>query len=213
MGSWHLFLGVEGLVRTVVLHFKFMTTLVCYGRNHGSVVIIRKVDLRHLHRAIYTSSHVLRNCVFTYYVVRVQNELVLVVRVVSYQARHVHRQLRIRLLLLDFHHLVIVHRANVLHLLVVLHRLFDRWEVEHLVVRAHRVVRAPVVTVDHHFQFRKLLSTMALGMNFFLIKFLRLFHGFLVEESLSRILNGLHLCWDANATNDFDVTRIIAISS
>ena len=65
----HLFLGVEGLIGTVVLHFELMTALICYGRNHGSIVIIWKVDLSHLHCAIYTSSHVLRDCIFTYYVV------------------------------------------------------------------------------------------------------------------------------------------------
>lgn len=117
-----------------MFHFELVTALICYGRNHASIVIIREVYLRHLHCAIYTACHVLRNCVFTYYIVRVQNELVLVVWVVSHQTRHIHRQLRIRFLLLDFDHLVIVDRAYVLHLLVVLHRLFNRWKVEYFII-------------------------------------------------------------------------------
>ena len=134
-----------------MLHFELMTALVCYGRNHGSIVIIWKVDLGHLHCAIYTASHVLRNCVFTYYVIRVQYELVLVVRVVPDEAGHVHRQFWIRFLFLNFDHLVIVDGAYVFHLLMMLHRLFNRRKVEHLVIGAHRVVRTSIVTIDHHF--------------------------------------------------------------
>lgn len=196
-----------------MLHFELMAALICYGRNHASIVIIREVNLSDLHGAIYTSSHVLRDCVFTYYVVGVQHELVLVVRIVPDQARHVHCQLRIRFLLLNFYHLVIVHGAYVLHLLVMLHGLFDRWKVENFIIRAHRVVRASVVAVHHHFQFWKLLSTVTLVMYFFLINFFSFFHSLLMQESLSRILNGLHLRRDADSTNHFDITGIIAIST
>lgn len=196
-----------------MLHFELMTALISNGRNHASIVIIREVNLSDLHRAIYTSSHVLRNCVFTYYVVGVQHELVLVVWIVPDQARHVHCQLRIRFLLLNFHHLVVVHRAYVLHLLVVLHRLFDRWKVEYFVIRAHSVVRASVVAIDHHFQFWKLLSSVTLVMYFFLVNFFSFFHSLLMQESLSRILNSLHLRRDTDSTNHFDVTSIITIST
>ena len=71
------------------------------------------------------------------------------------KASHVHRHLRCWLLLFRFHNLVRVHRANILRLV---HRLLDRRErvlvdcmptyVEDLVVGAHGVVAATVITWD-----------------------------------------------------------------
>lgn len=124
-----------------MLHFELMTALVSYWRDHAaSRLVIRKVYLRNLHRAIYTSGHILGNRVFAYYVVGVEDELVAVVRVVSNEASHVHCEFRVRLLLLNFDHLIIVDGSNFFHVLVVLQRLFDWWKVEHFVVRAHCVV-------------------------------------------------------------------------
>lgn len=118
-----------------------MTALVSYWRDHAaSRLVIRKVYLRNLHRAIYTSSHILGDRVFAYYVVGVEDELVAVVRVVSNEASHVHCEFRVRFLLLNFDHLIIVDGSNFFHVLVVLQRLFDWWKVEHFVVRAHCVV-------------------------------------------------------------------------
>lgn len=62
----HLFLGVEGLVRAIVLHFEFMAALVGDRKDYsagwsgiGIGVVVREIDLRHLHCTIYTSSHIL----------------------------------------------------------------------------------------------------------------------------------------------------------
>lgn len=94
---------------------------------------------------------------------------------------------------------------------MVLHRLLNWREVKHLVIRTHRIIGAPIVTIDHHLQLGKLLSPLTLIMYFFLINFLCFFHCFLVKESLSWILNRLHLSWNADATHHFDVASIVAV--
>lgn len=52
---------------------------------------------------------------------------------------------------------------------------------------------------------------MALLLCFFLVNFLGFFHRFLVQKSLSRVLNCLHLRRYADAADNFDVARIVTI--
>ena len=105
-----------------MLHFEFMTTLVSNRRNDTCCIISREVNLGDLHGTINTASHVLGYGVLAYYVVLVQDELLIgVMWVVALKTSHVHRQLTIRLFLLYFHHLVIVYRPDIFHVLLVLY--------------------------------------------------------------------------------------------
>lgn len=106
-------------------------------------MIVSNSILIDLHCAIFITLHndILRHLIHVRKVVRSDHVLVTMVWVVSPKSRHVHRQLWIWFLFLDwFHDLVIIHRANVFHVLLVLQGLLNGREVEYLIVRAHRVV-------------------------------------------------------------------------